>query len=350
MSVEHKKGVTFEISSEKQKGRFNYQESAVKLLAENLPDQPGTFNLREATFLITQTARELGIRMSENFYGTLTVWKTLALHKAILENNHWILSSTSIATREKQSRQNLTIEDLKSILVCLPEFYQKEIPLTTQYRQAKENLETWREGNVNLDRVAEELLGSSSWRKRRILENLIRQEILSFEDYPLLFANTIGIPPDLYQQKLKPLWQEELEKQREIKREKLSPRRKIQLMKKGKTGFPLGIFLKELFHLEKRSKKTRLAAFYLRKTLEPYGVKIVVARLTRGVYNCFIEGSEAKKLKEYFQNPPDEIREIFKKTKNILQSGFQSFEEYQEYCPPEDLEILTKEETVGKAA
>lgn len=323
-----------------------YDESIIGLLIDNLKKQPGTFGLREAASLIVQTGKEQGIKISENFYGTLTFWTILTLAKAVEENNPQILSPTALVFRGKLGvycKYNLTTVDIKNILSLSSDFYQKGVNLEKNAKAAREMLSDLRKENIDLNQVAEELLGGSSYsEKRRRIEEMLFEGTLSLADYPLLFANTIGIPQEFYE-KLKPVWQQQLEEIEKKRRESLSPRRRFQLEKKEGAIYALGAFFQEFFELGKRSIYTKYATFYLKKELEYLGIekiKIEIVRASNGVsYNCYIEKNEAEKLTALRSKP--KFEPIFTKTGKILQNGFQTFKEYQEYCPSDFLVSLT---------
>ena len=134
-------------------------------------------------------------------------------------------------------------------------------------------------------------------------------------------------------------WAEFVKEKMEVKGEILSPRTRLVLGRKEKSVHPLGSGLQEIFERKKRSIYTKYAAFYLQKELEPYGVEIFIIKHPNGVsYDCFVEEETYKKLMNLRQKK--KFAPIFAKAEVILENGFQSLEEYQEYCPSDFLVSL----------
>lgn len=326
-----------------------YKESTVRPIIKNLKDQEDTLGCREAAALTRQVGRNQGIEISEKFYGTFSLWTTLTFAQALETKQPEIFSPTALALRGETGRRftyRLTITDIKTIFKYGPCFSQKGIPLEKQYQEAREKIYQRWEKNVNLNQVAKDLLGSSYREQREKLEKLLWRDNqpgdLSLGNYPFLYANTIGLPQEVYQE-LKPTWQQKLKEGEEKRKSNLRSSRRIQVMKEEGEIYFMGSFLKELFELKKTSKHTRLAAFYLKKELKPFGIPIeIIRRANRIFYYCLIRKDEAKELERFFQQSTEEARRIRAKTKDILQNGFQTLREFQEYCPSDYLISLTQ--------
>ena len=329
---------------------FHYPEKDLHKLAKGLAeiespeDETQTFRLRGAADFVAGVGQQVGVRIHRSLRQSLGQWTLLALDEAIQTRNTGVLSPTSAAIRGKSGNIsfNLTAKDLGHVLGSASHLRPAEGRIEDTCQAARERLLAEREANVTLTEAAQDL-NLPGYQGRRQFETMLARDQLSLpEEYPLLTMNTVGIPPDLYENQ-KEIWERELAAIKEEKKTGLHPRRRLQLARQEEDVQPMGSLFQTMFAHKTRSLNTTPASLYLNHALqaltsEAVDIEINLAPGSKGVsHYCHTTNSGANRLRALFEEPPEQIRTqigaIKGETERILQQGFTDLAEYQQYCP-----------------
>lgn len=283
---------------------------------------------------LDETAKFLREISPDNYPSVATVEKIVKI-AVILGDFPLPPKAVRVSSGEKWKYRLTKRSLLTTFDVTLQILETRDLSLGKASRQAKKTFQEEREKRIPVENLFPEIKA-----RKIIIENLQQRKLpLRFDvkSQEILIFGVLKEDQDYFID----LWAEFVQEKMAAERKVLAPWTRLALGRKEKSVHPLSSGFQEIFNLKTRSIYTKYAAFYLQKVLAPYGVEIVTIRHPNGVlYDSFVEKEDWEKLMNLRQQ--NKLGPIFAKVQVILKNGFQSVEDYRQYCPPDFLVALSE--------